>query len=371
MRKLASVQTIEELTPIKGADFIETAKILGWYCVVKKGEFEVGDKCVYFEIDSIVPQWECFEFMKDRKYRVKTIKLRKQISQGLALSFDTLGLDPGKHFVGDDLTEGLGVIKHDPEGDKERAMEAQGKKKKPWWTKFYYGMKLWNFLNPRRGGWPEWIPKTDETRVQNMQNVTKAVEGRNLYYTEKIDGQSLTIYCNLEERTGIFSKGSTGVCSRNIHYPKPVSNNWWNWTLETCALETLERYCRSEGKSLAIQFELFGEGIQGNSYELEGRMAYMFNVWDIKNQCYLNLYEKLDVANVCSFDMVPYLVLKDLEKTHNVCLHTQEGFLKAAEGMSIVPDSNCEREGIVIRDISDDSFSFKAISNTWLLKNEV
>lgn len=364
MRKLASVQIIEELIPIKGADFIETAKVLGWYCVVKKGEFEVGDKCVYFEIDSILPPEPCFEFMKDRKYRVKTIKLRKQISQGLALSFDTLGFTSKEHSVGIDLTEYLGVTKHDPEGDKERALVAQGKgKKKPWWTRWYYGMKLWNYLNPRRGGWPEWIPKTDETRVQNMQNVAKAVEGRYLYYTEKIDGQSLTIYCNLEERTGIMSKGSTGVCSRNIHYPKQVSNNWWNWTAETCALETLEYYCRAEGKSLAIQFELFGEGIQGNKYELEGRMAYAFNVWDIKEQRYLKLFEKIDVLNVCGFTMVPVLVLMGFERT-------QEGFLKVAEGMSIVPNSECEREGIVVRDYSDDSFSFKAISNKWLLENE-
>lgn len=89
-RKLASIQVITDLSPIEGADRIETAQILGWQCVVKRGEFKVGDSVVYFEVDSVLPERNEFEFLRERKFRIKTIKLKKQISQGLVMPLSIL-----------------------------------------------------------------------------------------------------------------------------------------------------------------------------------------------------------------------------------------------------------------------------------------
>ena len=115
MRRLATIQKILDLKPIPNADNILCATVQGWELVVKKDEFKIGDLCVYIEIDSIVPDKPEFEFLRDRKFRVKTIKLRKQISQGLALPLSIL--PQGKYKEDDDVTEILGVIKYDPEGD--------------------------------------------------------------------------------------------------------------------------------------------------------------------------------------------------------------------------------------------------------------
>lgn len=93
-RKLASIQIISDLKPIEGADKIEVATCLGWQCVVKKGEFKIGDKCIYWEIDSIVDSTNpIFEFMKERKFRVKTQKFLKTLSQGLLMPLSVL-----KHY---------------------------------------------------------------------------------------------------------------------------------------------------------------------------------------------------------------------------------------------------------------------------------
>lgn len=366
MRKLASVQTIDSLYEIPGADRIEMAQVLGWQCVVKKGEFQVGDKCIYFEIDSILPDLPCFEFMRERKFRVKTAKFKGQISQGLAMPFEGPGITLN-YDIGDDLTEILGVKKHDPEGDREaRIMATQSPKKYPWWTRLPFGMKLYRHLNPRRGGWPDFLPKTDETRVQNIRNISKHIGDRELYSTEKIDGQSMTVYCNLNERTGILSKGSTGVCSRNIHYPTFVSNNWWNFAKEWEMVETLERFCKAEGRSLAIQGELAGPGIQDNKYKVNNRFFYAFNVFDIDKQRYLSLFEKLEVLDVLGWVHVPFI---SIDYSHVGILDT-DWFVGVADGMSIVTESECLREGLVFRDKADDGFSFKAISNKWLLKHK-
>src|SRR6185312_7137005 len=108
MNNLASVQKILSIKPIEGAEFIVTATVLGWEVVVKKGEFNVGDLCCYIQIDTVVPETEQFDFLRERKYRVRTIKLRKQISQGLIVP-----LPKGKFKEGDDITDLVGVKKYE------------------------------------------------------------------------------------------------------------------------------------------------------------------------------------------------------------------------------------------------------------------
>jgi len=162
MRKLASVRKIVDIRPIEGADMIEVAVVDGWECVVKKSEgFKIGDLIVYIEIDSIVPDRPEFEFLRDRKFRVRTIKLRKQISQGLVLPLSIL--PSTKYKEDDDVTTVLGVIKYDPEGDKERKLLTQSadNSKNPF-VKFLMRFKWFRklYIKPKKGGFPSWIVKT-------------------------------------------------------------------------------------------------------------------------------------------------------------------------------------------------------------------
>ena len=76
VRELAYVVRIQEIKPIEGYDRVEYARVeAGWWIVVRKEQFKVGDLAIYFEIDSKVPETPPFEFMRDRKFRVKTIRL--------------------------------------------------------------------------------------------------------------------------------------------------------------------------------------------------------------------------------------------------------------------------------------------------------
>lgn len=359
-RALATVRRVGKIEPIDGADFIELAHIDGWQCVIKKGVLQPGDLCMYFEIDSILPEAEWSEFMRDRKFRVKTIKLRGCLSQGLALPLKDVGAENGA--LGEDYTKVLGVKKHDPEAEKEARENANRKKVYPWWTRLPFGMRVYRWFHPKRGSWPHSLPKTDETRVQNIRNLDSMINGRLLYITEKLDGQSLTYYVDQTYSPTPFKKGCSGVCSRNVHYPEYRPNNWWDYVQENGLMESLERFCKSEGRSLAIQGELVGPGIQGNKLLLKERQLYIFNIYDLDKRCYLPLFEKLEIVDTLGLTHVPFLCFDEF-------LPTTEGFLLIAGGPSIV-NADVLREGIVVRDKNDDGMSFKAISNEWLLKHK-
>ena len=110
-RKLVSIQVVERVAPIEGADQIEQARVMGWTVVVKKGEFSPGDRCVFFEIDSVLPDgapWA--EFMRPRGFRVRTLKLRGVLSQGLALPVSIL--DGEVPEPGEDVRDRLRVVKY-------------------------------------------------------------------------------------------------------------------------------------------------------------------------------------------------------------------------------------------------------------------
>jgi hypothetical protein len=194
---LASVQKVLEIVPIEGADRIELIKILGWQCVVKKGAFSVGNTGVYFEIDSIVPPLPAFEFMKDRKYRVRTIRLKGAISQGLFMSFADLGLKD--YPVGKDLTDTIGVKKYDPEDAADKTVY-QKKPKGIWW-KLVYTLP---FLKPFRKKCGEGasfpthlVSKTDETRLQSFRpGFLDTYKDLPIAISQKMDGSSTTFVWN-------------------------------------------------------------------------------------------------------------------------------------------------------------------------------
>jgi len=220
MRKLASIQRIKALEPIEGADAIEKATVLGWQLVVKKHEFKVGDLVVYCEIDSLMPDKPEFEFLKPRGMRVRTIRLRGQVSQGICFPLSILPMNFA--VIEDaDCTGILGIEKYEP------PMPAC-------------------LSGIAKGRFPSFIPKTDETRVQVLQKLLDKYKGEKCYITEKVDGSSGTFYIN---------NGEFGVCSRNLELLEDSENSFW----KVARLMDIENKLRSLNGNFAIQGELIGE----------------------------------------------------------------------------------------------------------------
>jgi len=198
MRTLASIQKITNIREIKGADKIAVAEVLGWEVVIRKEEFKIGDLCIYIEVDSIVPERKEFEFLKERKYRVRTIKLRGQLSQGLCLPLSylppkerILGIGYSYYLEGDDLTEKLGIIKYDPEAVKEqRLLDQLNTTKKSRIEKFLLKNKWYVrfFTKEKSKGWPKFIKKTDEERIQKLPWICETEKDTIFTATEKLDG---------------------------------------------------------------------------------------------------------------------------------------------------------------------------------------
>ena len=185
MRKLASIQRIWKIEPIECADRIELAHVLGWQCVVNKGQFQEMDLAVYFEVDSFLPIAPEFEFLRMSSYRktdimgegfrLRTMKFRGQISQGLLLPVSTFPAIPTDAELGMDVTELLGVKKWEIE---ERITTG--------------GTMI--------GTLPYDIPHTDETRVQAEPDLIQAFTGLEYYISTKMDGSSHSV--GLDENWG-------------------------------------------------------------------------------------------------------------------------------------------------------------------------
>jgi len=336
-RKLASVQIVSEIRPIEGADAIEVARINNWDVVVKKGEFNAGDFCIYFEIDSFLPIKEEFEFLRKSSYkkmgaqegfRLKTIRLRGQVSQGLLIPIHVKELFGDTVYEGMDVTELLGVVKYEPPIPAELAGKV-------------------------RGNFPGFLRKTDEERVQNLSKEypTWVEQDLDFYVTEKLDGNSATFYLNNDQ---------FGVCSRNLDLEETEGNTFWKVARELQIEEKLSEY----GRNLAIQGELIGEGIQGNPYNIKGHTVRFFNVFDIDSQTYYGLPMFLALfEHQLKLETVPFLtnLTMKLPQTIDECL-------AFADGKSVL-NQNFDREGVVFRTM-DRNISFKAISNKFLLNEK-
>ena len=331
MRKLATIRKIDALIPIDKADAIETATVGGWKVVVKKGEFTVGDLAVYLEIDSWIPTTlapflskgkEPREFEGIKGERLRTVKLRGQLSQGLLLPW-TAGSE------GDDVSELLGIVKW------EMPMNAQ-------------------LAGVAKGNFPTAIPKTDQERVQNIKQIIEqaAVDGLQFEVTEKLEGSSMTVY---------LIDNTFGVCSRNLDLKEDGGTTFW----EVARRDGIEEKMRAvpTGGDFAIQGELIGPGIQGNIYKLSKPEFRVFDVYNISGGFYMNPAARRKLIETMGLNHVPVITDgKDLG------CGTVDELLLWAEGASAI-NSTQEREGIVFKQM-DGGMTFKAISNKYLLSEK-
>lgn len=346
IRKLARIERIAKIVPIDAsaceksdeAGLYSLAHILGWIVLIKKDEFKEGDLVIFAEIDSVFPENEKYEFLKPTGYRVKTQRKYGNYIQGVALPLSILKDLPGGDAVeineGVEVTQILGIKKFDPEARVE----------------------------PKSGDFPEFLKKTEEQRVQTLPWLVEKCKDMVFYTTEKLDGESATYFL----RDGIY-----GVCSRN----KEVTGSG-NKLVQAGKDLGLEEKLRKFGMDIALQGEIIGEGIAENKYKIKGKTIRFYNVFDIEAQRYYDLddFEKFIIDHL-GLETVPIL-------DRNFKLpETFDDLLAAADGVSVL-NPNQNREGIVVRplketllpkkfdDDEDARFSFKIISNKFLLKHE-
>lgn len=376
-RALAHIEKIE------GANNIELIGVLGWVCVAKKGEFQTGDLAIYIEIDSKCPENdERFEFLTNKKYKVKTMKLGKfkVISQGLALPLSLFPELDGKN-IGDDVSKDLKITYSSEEDVKRKSnsidpnakfksMAARHKnlaKKKwfRWLMKREWGKKLlFFFLGKKRDNpkeFPKWIVKTDETRIENapfyLQNKNPWIK------TEKLDGTSCTFAINRQKKGK--DKFEFIVCSRNVRQADKNqecyhdSNIYW---------ELADKYgIESVLTKLAIENNydrvvLQGEGVgdvQGNPYKFKENRLYVFNLIIEGNR--VGTKEMADFCDGNNLLHVPII------STEYYLPKTMEEMKLEADGYSEI-NPKVRREGYVYRS-QDGQQSFKNVSREYLLKH--
>lgn len=350
------MQKIKEVSPIPGADAIECATVGGWKVVIKKGEFRPGDLAIYCEIDSWIPhalapflsKTEPKIYNNVAGERLRTVRLRGQLSQGLLLSgtICETGLMVRQHNSvmqhifqeGDDLTEWLGIQKWEAPVPVELAGQVEGV-------------------------FPSFIPRTDEERCQNLVDDIFVKHHDTRYeVTLKLDGCSFT---------GFYYNGKPGVCSRNWEI-KINDVNANNTLVKTFISSGLMQSLGTIGKNIAIQAELMGPGIQKNREKLSAHCIYIFNIYDIDNAAYLSPADRRQVVSlIYQHGTDPNIVKQAPVVADNVSLSdlgidNVDSLLTYAEGKSI---NHPVREGLVYKSVIGD-FSFKAVSNSYLLKED-
>ncbi|MDR0831936.1 MAG: hypothetical protein LBM99_03450 [Bacillales bacterium] len=364
-RKLATIRKIIELSSIENADNILLATIDGWKCVVKKDEFKVGDLCVYFEIDSVVDITnKTFEFMKETKGRVKIRKFRGQFSSGLIMPLDVL---KKKHNLGDDVTAELNVEKYIPPAERV-VYERETKRKHSRFYKFFMKFKWFRDWQKKRllkqagSGFPTWIRKTDEVRVQNEpEKYKELIETNDYYVTEKIDGSSITIWM---KRKG--KKFDFGICSRNRGLNlkhSGVNDTIFIKTVESLNIKPILQKLLQESplnNNIVLQGELWGVALTKNKYGKSEQYISFFNLL-------INGIRQNRLTTLSSFKDYKDLLLVptlDVKLTGDI-----EEDLKIVNNYKSTIDSKSNIEGFVIRNNLETTWSYKLLSQTYMLKN--
>lgn len=340
-RAMAYVAKINKLEKHPNADALDICTIGGWKVVSQKDLHREGDLVIYCSIDSWIPHTLApflsgssgpKEYEGVQGNRLRTVKLRKQVSQGLVLPIRELDVDLSAANEGDDVSELLGILKWEAPIPTQLAGQVKG-----------------NF--------PDFIPKTDQERVQNLQRELEIWYEKDYSWeiTEKLDGSSMTVFSR---------DGEMNVCSRNLNLECNPDNAFWKAALDQDLGSIWKEHEFSN--DYVLQGELIGEGVQGNPYGLSGRRFVLYDIYDTQECLYLMPFERREmfetmVAMGVDIDHVPVVVYE------GVSVKSIDYWLDCADGETRLKKGG-KREGIVMK-CNEAELSFKAISNKWLLKN--
>lgn len=379
-RELAYVVKVDEIRPIEGADRVEVAIVNGWHIMVRKDQFKPGDLAVYFEIDSKVPAEEPFMFLEPKHFKIKTQKYFKGtvISQGLLMGFEDFGWEKDAYKLGDFLTQKLKVTYAVEEDNARKASSADKYKKMAqrhgklfshqpfrWLMRRTWGKKVlflfFGKTSDKKAGWPAWVAKTDEERVENMPWI---FDNKSPFVaTEKIDGTSTTFTM----KRGKFGKNDFYVCSRNVVFDKPDKNCFYdtNVYIEMAEKYDIEKILESiltDDPTLdwvTLQGETYGAGIQKRDYGLKEHRFAGFNFITSKE----GRWDSVRAAKFMTQYNIPWVPILD----ENYILPDTIEELRAfshSEGSRI---DGVIKEGIVFRS-QDGSMSFKCVDPEFLMK---
>ena len=406
-RELVYVVLIDGIEPISGYDRVETAIVGGWHVIVQKGQFNVGDPAIYFEIDSRVPSdRECFAFLEKRHYKVKTLKMCKTLSQGLLMhasdfgwtiynkitpdAYGTCAIDTDVAIIDDNgeahrandesrfLTKKLGVTYADDEDNVRKAAPVDKYKKMAqrhpnifkkswarWLMKRAWGRKLMFMFfgkkKDKKNGWPSHIAA--RTDVERIQNCIWLLNDKQPYVaSEKVDGSSFSA---MAER-GRFGKIKYYVCSRNVvfdnpnaecFYPQNIYYEAWNkYNLKEIITKILNDY---NLPNVAIQAEVYGNDIQKRDYSTkEHKMA----VFHIVSNCVKFPMDK--VVEICEKYGLPHVPIVD---DNYIFPDTIEELQEYVESEPSKIDG-LAREGIVFYDKATGAQYVKFVSPNFLMK---
>lgn len=361
VRKMASIQIIDEMFLIPDADKICAYVVQGYNVVDQIGKYQVGDKVVFASIDSFVPSTVAPFLTKPGKYpktfngvegeRLKTIKLRGVFSQGLLLPMSILG----DEFYKDRANRGLENcwVKTLANGEVVGANDKVDSD-----VSLYLGIQKWEppaeFTSAdSKGSFPYFIFKTDQERINSFYKLgSKYFETENFEVQEKCEGSSLTAY---------VKDGEFGVCSRNLELKRSEDNTFW----ATALAYDLENKMKSLGKNIAIQFELCGPKVSGNVYKLEKFMLFAFDVFDIDRQEYYNPEDRRSLTRTLGLIDAPVL-----ERYASLKGLSLEDILVMADGNSVIGTIGCLREGLVFKANSKQRISFKSVSRKYLAEQD-
>lgn len=355
-RKMATVRKILEIKKIEGADKIQAYRVDHWWVVDQVDKYKVGDLVIYCEIDSWIPHElapflsrgkEPREFNGIKGERLKTIRLKGQLSQGLLLPTNLLyNFEDNEDFLPEedlDVSEWLNITKWEL-SEKEFIKR--------------YG------ANPqaRKGGFPWYIPKSDQERIQNIKDRTiyRWIEsGIEWEVTEKLEGSSLTAYVHEDDE---------GVCSRNINLKRPEEgdpvNPWWFAADKYDLINKLKKIREDTDFEFAIQGEIIGTGLNGNHYKLDTIEFYCYNLWDILNQKWVDPSARRSLCEIYDIPHVPVLYTNFIiPPVYNV-----ESLIDLADGTSRLKD--VPREGLVYKS-ANGSESFKSVSNLYIFNKSI
>lgn len=394
-RELCYVVRVDEIKPIEGRDRVECAVVGGWTIMVRKDQFKPGDLGIYFEIDSQVPEKEPFMFLEAKHFKIKTQKYKTPDgqfwSQGLLMHAEDFGWEMLDDSIADDennlhfsegdtrfLTKKLGITYAVAEDNSRKANSVDKYKKmaqrhpklfakKPirWLMRYEWGRKLlfvfFGKKKDKKGGWPEWVAKTDEERVQNMPWIL--ADKSEWIATEKIDGTSTTFTMKRGKRRNQYD---FYICSRNVVFDKPDKQCFYDsnvyvemaekYNVESVLRQILEN--RPDLDWVTLQGETYGAGIQKRDYSLKDHDFVGFNFITSAS----GRWNSVDAKKLMNGFGIPWVPIVD---EHFVLPDTIDELLTIATDKSVIDGGM--REGLVFRS-QDGVKSFKAVSNEFLMK---